>query len=365
MDAQQWQNVLVLQTSFIGDTVLTLPLICEIKRRFPSARLTLVCTPQGRELLQQHPSIDHILVDDKRGRDRGWRGLWRQAKVLEQQRFTLAISPHKSLRTALLLRLARIPCRIGFDQSKGWFLYSLRVPRNPSAHDVERTLSLLEACGIPLEQCERSFGLQPSAGNQQAVNELFQSAGIDGDRFLVGMNPGSVWATKRWLPEGYARTIELLKQKYHWQVVLFGGPGDVELTRKIQLLSGGAAVDLAGKLSLKELPAALSRLSLFITNDSGPMHMAVAQGVPTIGIFCATTPSLGFYPYSSRAVVLEKALPCRPCSPHGGMRCPLGTEDCMRLITPEHVLQAVEKLLRQAEVSATQGRSVVPEFMTV
>lgn len=365
MDAEQWQNVLVLQTSFIGDTVLTLPLICEIKRRFPWARLTLVCTPQGSELLQGHPSIDRILIDDKRGRDRGWGGLWRQAKVLRQERFTLAISPHRSLRSALLLRLACIPSRIGFEQSKGWFLYTLRISRNPSAHDVERTLSLLEACGIPLGQCERSFGLQPSQRDQQAVSALFQSAGIDLDKFLVGMNPGSVWATKRWLPEGYARTIELLKQKYHWQVVLFGGPADVELTRKIQALCGGAAIDLAGKLSLRELPAALSRLSLFITNDSGPMHMAVAQGVPTVSIFCATTPSLGFYPYSSRAVVLEKALRCRPCSPHGGKRCPLGTEDCMRLITPEHVLEAVERLLRQGEAPAAEPKRAVPEFMTV
>lgn len=365
MDAKQWRNVLVLQTSFLGDTVLTLPLICEIKRRFPFSRVTLVCTPQGKELLQEHPSIDHILVDDKRGRDRGCLGLWRQANTLRRKRFTLAISPHKSLRSALLLRLARIPSRVGFAQSKGWFLYTLRIQRNPAAHDVERTLSLLEACGIPLEQCERRFGLQPSAATYRAVNELFQSTGIDGAQFLVGVNPGSVWATKRWLPEGYARAIELLKQKYHCQAVLFGGPGDVELTQKIQTLCGSAAVDLAGKLSLKELPAALSRLSLFITNDSGPMHIAVAQGVPTVSIFCATTPSLGFYPYSSRAVVLEKALPCRPCSPHGGRRCPLGTEDCMRLITPEHVLQAVEKILRHGEIPAQERHGVIPEYMRV
>ena len=365
MDAKHWQNVVVLQTSFLGDTVLTLPLICEIKRRFPFSRLTLVCTPQGKELLQEHRSIDHILVDDKRGRHRGLIGLWRQARVLRQKHFTLAISPHKSLRSALLLRLARIPSRVGFVQSKGWFLYTLRTQRNPAAHDVERTLSLLDACGIPLEQCERSFGLEPSAADHQAVTELFQSAGVDGANFLVGVNPGSVWATKRWLVEGYARTVELLKQKYRCQVVLFGGPTDSEITQRIQALCGGAAVDLAGKLSLRELPAVLSRLGLLITNDSGPMHIAVAQGVPTVSIFCSTTPSLGFYPYSSRAVVLQKALPCRPCSPHGLRRCPLGTEDCVRLITPEHVVQAVERILRRAESPTNDRKSFVPELMTV
>jgi heptosyltransferase II len=106
-------------------------------------------------------------------------------------------------------------------------------------------------------------------------------------------------------------------------------------------------------------------MNLLITNDSGPMHIAVAQGVPTISIFCATSPSLGFYPYSCRALVVEKALPCRPCSPHGGSRCPLGTEDCIRMITPEHVLQAVERILASAETSSEGRNSFVPEVMTV
>jgi heptosyltransferase-2 len=108
----------------------------------------------------------------------------------------------------------------------------------------------------------------------------------------------------------------------------------------------------------------LGALDVFVTNDSGPMHIAVARGVPTVALFCATTPALGFYPYSTDAVVLQKDLPCRPCSSHGGRRCPLGTEDCIQLIRPEHVLQAVESLLkRRGEKKAAAGCQ--PEFIFV
>jgi ADP-heptose:LPS heptosyltransferase len=121
-----WDRVLVLQTSFIGDTVLTLPLLSEIKRRQPGARLSFFCTPQGQELARNCAAVDEIIVDDKRGEHRGLSGLWRQALRLRQKNFSLALTPHKSLRSALILFLARIPAasafarvRVGFSFTSG------------------------------------------------------------------------------------------------------------------------------------------------------------------------------------------------------------------------------------------------------
>jgi heptosyltransferase II len=124
-------------------------------------------------------------------------------------------------------------------------------------------------------------------------------------------------------------------------------------------------LNLVGCFGLRELPAAIEWCDLFICNDTGPMHVAVASGVPVVAIFCATTPDLGFYPYTSRAIVVEKKLHCRPCSSHGGVRCPLGTEDCIRLIRPEHVLNAVGKLLGADRPNAGAGDVTVPQFMTL
>src|ERR1043166_1302346 len=156
MDPGKSEKILVLQTSFLGDTVLSLPLMTEIKRRFSQARLTLLCSPAGKELLRDHPGFDAVLVDDKRGVDKGWLGLIRKAQELRRMGFSAALTPHKSLRSALLLFLARIPNRIGFRQSKGWFLFHQRVNREVGRHDVERNLSVLKAFEIHPEDCCRS-----------------------------------------------------------------------------------------------------------------------------------------------------------------------------------------------------------------
>jgi heptosyltransferase-2 len=362
----QWQKVLVVQTSFLGDTVLTLPLFSEIKRRFPESELSVLCSPQSAELLRDYRAIDEVIVDDKRNADKGWSGLGRKANLLKRKGFTMAVCPHRSLRSALLLFWARIPHRVGFRQSTGWYLFHVRVNRDKSRHDVERNLSILSAFDVPIEECERRIEFPIDSRAEERVEQLFRSLAIDITRPVIGINPGSVWPTKRWAAESFAQLVDLLKAQTDCEVVLFGGPEDIELATQIQQLSQARVVSLAGKTSLRELPAALGRCSVFVSNDSGPMHIAAARGVPVVAIFCATTPSLGFYPYSSRAVVVEKKLSCRPCSLHGGRRCPLGTADCIRLIPPEAVLHAIKQLLHNATMPAGTDRTpYVPQWMTL
>lgn len=356
-----WDNVLVVQTSFLGDLVLTLPLIAEIRRQFPVKKLSLMCTPLGNELLADHPAIDEIIVDDKKKRHRGWRGLQKQAAALRQQQFTIALTPHKSARTAYLLYQAKIPCRIGFRQSKGWFLFHCRAERDPSRHDVERNLALLEPLGVELQECHREIELVPSPGAETTVAHKLRDLGVLDGRAVIGVNPGSVWPTKRWWMEGFTELIRLIHAQLDCQVLLFGGPEDADIAAGLLQRSGGAAVNLAGKFSLRELPAAIGRCQVFVTNDSGPMHIAVARKVPTVAIFCATTPDLGFYPYSADAIVVQKQLACRPCTSHGGRRCPLTHENCIRQIHAQTVLTAVKKLF-VATRGGNRGR-FMPEFL--
>lgn len=339
------QKILVVQTSFLGDVVLTTPLLAEIRRRMPESYVALLCTPDAKSIVEGNPDINEVIVDDKKGAGKGWRGLRRKARELRERGFTMAICPHKSLRSALLLFLAGIPCRIGFRQSAGWFLYHKRVERDGKLHDVERNLSLLEPLGFDPAASERHLRIEPDARARASVERVLSSLGVERDGLIFGINPGSVWPTKRWKAEGYAELMVRLKERHRCRILLFGGPEDRGTVNQIQELSGHLGVSLAGRISLGEFVCALEWCDLFITNDSGPMHMAVARGIPVVAIFCATTPSLGFYPYSFRAVVVEKDLPCRPCTSHGGRRCPLGTEDCMRLIEAQDVLRGVELLL--------------------
>ena len=366
MNSANWGNLLIVQTSFLGDTVLTLPLITEVRRLLPVVKLSLLCQPLSRELLQDHPAIDEIIVDDKKHQDRGLGGLRRKAKILAAKKFTLALTPHKSLRSALLLALAGIPNRIGFRQSRGWFLFHQRVERDPARHDVERNLSLLTAFGVGAEQCRRAIDLPISPVVQAQVDRKFRALGIGENKDIIGVNPGSVWPTKRWSRQGFAELIRSLRQKFDCQIVLFGGAEDGEVVREVLAGCGTAAISLVGEISLRELPAAIRRCRVFVTNDSGPMHIAVAQRVPTVAVFCATTADLGFFPYSKNAIVVEKNLSCRPCTSHGGRRCPLGSEACIRLVEPVNVLQAVEKLLGGGQVdNESPVESVQPEFVTL
>ena len=359
-----WENVLILQTSFLGDMVLTLPLISEVRRRFPVKRLSVVCSPVGKEILQDHPAIDEIIVDDKKGRHRGWSGLTGQASALKEKNFSLALTPHKSLRSAWLLYSARIPNRVGFRQSKGWFLFDHRADRDPRRHDVERNLSILQPLGVSLEQCQRDFDLPLDASIDEAVEGKLRALGVDQQKLTIGVNPGSVWPTKRWWSRGFAELIQLIKRKVDCQVLLFGGNDDAAVVDDVARRAGGAAISLVGKISLRELAAAINRCRVFVTNDSGPMHIAVARKISTVAIFCATTPDLGFFPYSDNAIVVHKDLSCRPCASHGGRRCPLGSEECIREIRAEVVLKAVEKLLHAKERRPRQGQlSFRPEFM--
>jgi heptosyltransferase-2 len=357
------ERILIVQTSFLGDVVLTTPLIAEVRRRFPEAMLAVLCNPQAAGLLEANPDVDRVILYDKNRVDRGFGGLRRAAAELRSHRFTLAISPHKSLRTSVLLYLAGIPERVGFRESAGWFLYHRTAKRAAGCHDVERNLSILEALGIEVGECRKELHLPSDAAAIDSVKRLFSSLGVEKDRTIFGINAGSVWPTKRWHLQGFAGLIELLDRKHSGRFLLFGGPQDTDLVAELDRLSGHRAVNLSGKLGLRELAAALNWCDVFISNDSGPMHMAVARGVPVVAIFCATTPSLGFYPYTSNAVVVEKELPCRPCGSHGGRRCPLGTEDCIRLIPPGAVLDAVERLLARRPAPSEDLHR--PQFVTI
>ena len=331
--------LLVAQTSFLGDVVLTTPLVTALRRRLRPCRLAVLVRPEARALLEGHPDVDDVLVDDKRGRDRGLAGLARTARRVRAERFEVVVSPHRSLRTALVLAAARIPRRVGFRESRGAFLYHERVPRDRRRHDVERNLALLAPFGGPPETMPALHLPVARAAAERAASLVPAGAGP-----LVGIAPGSVWATKRWTAAGFGAVIAALAAEGA-RCVILGGPDDVALAEEVRALAGGRATVLAGRTDIATLVAVVDRLAVLVANDSAPMHVACARGVPVVAVFCATTPALGYGPWGPRATVVEADLGCRPCARHGGHHCPRGTDDCMRLVEPVTVLAAVRGAL--------------------
>lgn len=345
-------HVVVSQTSFLGDVVLTTPLLRALKQILRPRRLSVLVRPEAAALLKGHPCVDAILLDDKHGRDRGPRGVGRVARRLRAEGIDVAVSPHRSFRTAAILALAGVPVRIGFRGGVATAFYHATVERDESRHAVERSLELVRAFGASPRSHLEPPVLVPTAEAEMSALRVLGECGVDLSRDLYGVCPGSVWPTKRWSPEGFAKVVRRLAERADATVLLLGGPGDKAVADRVQRLSGEGAINLAGVTDLGTFVALVRRLRALVCNDSAPMHVAGALGTPVVAVFCATTPDQGFAPYGSRSEVVGADLDCRPCGRHGGVRCPRGTEDCMQLVDGRDVLAAVQNVTGGAVLAA-------------
>lgn len=336
-------NILLIQSAFLGDSLLTLPLARRVKELLPDCRLSVLTLESTAEIFRRAPWVDDVLLDHKRGMHGGLAGPWKLAREIRSRSFDLAVIPHRSLRSALVARLSLIPRRIGFDSSAGRFLMTETVPFNWLMHDLERNLALLKPLGSTSKVApDESVYLSQDPAHKSALAARLQKAGSMSDKSLIGVHPGSAWPTKRWLESRYAELCRRLRQEGYF-VVLIGAKQDSELCARVAAQSG--AHDWSGRTDLNELKALMGFLSLFITNDSGPMHLATACGVPTLALFGPTTRELGFFPYGPRHRVLEADLSCRPCGLHGAKACPEGHFLCMKLITTDQVFENAKEML--------------------
>lgn len=333
---------LVVQTAFLGDAVLTTPLLSSLYNHFPTCKISVLCTPEIKPIFTGNQEIGEILVMDKRGKESGIFSLWNWAQRL-RGRYDIVLLPHRSFRSAFLVWLAGIPKRIGFENSGGKIFLTDVVPFQWEMHDSNRNLRLLEALGI---QAEEPVLKLPARESPFDFKQFCDSHHIPEGKMLIGMNPGSMWKTKRWLPEYFAQVADTLQKERNCQVILFGSDQDKTAVRSVCSFMKSPVINLCGKTDLKTLTSLISRCSLFITNDSGPMHLASAAGVPLVAIFGPTTRELGFFPLGDKSVVVELELPCRPCSLHGGDRCPLEHFKCMRDLRPEVVLRQCRLFLQ-------------------
>ncbi len=328
------RGTLIVDTSFLGDVLCAEPLVRAAARLHPGEPVDFLTSPGAAPLLHGHPELRSVLVFDKRRADHGTGGLLRAARRLRQARYARAWSTHRSWRTAFLLRMARIPERVGFEGASGGWLYTQRVRYRTDLHEIERNLEF--AGGGTWERPRVHPG----------ESELLRAAELAPPDAFVVLAPGSIWATKRW-PEEHFSSLARALISGGTQVLLLGGPEDRELCQRIaRAADSGLITDLSGRTSLRESYALIARAACVVCNDSAPMHLGVAAGVPVIGIYCSTVPAFGFAPRGPDDAVLEVAgLDCRPCGIHGHPACPLGHFRCGRELTPERVLVEVRRRL--------------------
>jgi ADP-heptose:LPS heptosyltransferase len=333
-------NSLVIQTSFLGDTVLTTPLLVQLARRGP---VDVVATPASAALLANHPAVRRVIAYDKRGADRGVAGFLDIGRRLREEHYDVAFLAQGSVRSGALALLSRAPSRVGFDTSAGRWFYTKRVEYREDLHHAARLLRLARPNGRPATFDELRPSLFPGEAERAAVDALLAAAGVGSGETLVAMAPGSVWGTKRW--PFYPELAALLSPKV--RVVVVGGAEDGVLAGDI-VSAAPRAIDTTGRLSLLASAELIGRAAVIVSNDSAPLHLASAMGTPTVAIFGPTVPSFGFGPLAPGSVVAGlDALPCRPCDRHGPQRCPLGHHKCMRELDAAAIAALAEPHLRK------------------
>lgn len=323
---------LVIQTAFLGDVILTIPLLQVLAAEH--GPVDVITTPGAGSLIETHPSVRRVVRWDKNGKDAP--GAWSLGSSLKAEGYERVYLPHRSVRSALIAKLTGAKERIGFADAPvlSRLLYTRTVPRDTSKHESERLLAL---AGSP--QPTADWGMALTEGDKARAKEWLAANGIaDG---FVALAPGSIWGTKRW--PYYPELAKLLAPR---PVVVIGGKEDAHLGDAIVTASPTTAHSAVGKLSLRESAAVIKRAGLLVTNDSSPLHLATAVGTPILAIFGSTVPAFGYGPIRSGDRVAELSMDCRPCSSHGPQLCSLGHHNCMKLQSAESIAATVRSMMK-------------------
>ena len=295
----------VIQTSFLGDTILTTALLAQLAHRGP---VDVVTTPAAASVLTGHPAVRSVIVYDKRGSHAGLFGLTTLASRLRSAAYDVAYLAQGSLRSAALAFMARIPERIGFATSAGSWLYTTKVPYRDDLHHAARLLMLSRPNGREPTVEEMRPSLEPGPAERELVDDLLRRAEVTASERLIALAPGSVWATKRW--PYYRELAEELAGT--GRIVIVGGQDDAPLALEIRTAVPNA-VDATGLLPLLGSAELIGRCAVIVTNDSSPLHLASAMGTPTVAIFGPTVPEFGFGPLAPSSVAVgHETLACRP-----------------------------------------------------
>ncbi len=339
-----YRDVLWLQTSFIGDTILSTAAMAALQTCRPMTRQHLITTASGAEALKGHPLLSSVHVYAKRSRHAFENNLFGLKPMLQLRAKIRALNlttpiilqPHKSLRSTLLAKVLGFPV-ITYTETTGSIFAFKRFVRTAVLHEADRVALLLEGLGIDrsdLLGCRPSLPTAPLPLAAQDLGKPLQ---------WIAVAPGSVWATKRWPAEKYAQLVSRILEKQNVGIVLLGSKDESDAAAVI-LNSNNLPdqkkriLNLVGLTSLTDLNGIYPRVKAVISNDSSAIHYASAFNIPTLAIFGSTIPAMGFAPLAEGSKVAEISLSCRPCSAHGPMVCPLGHFKCMKDLSVESVL---------------------------
>lgn len=338
IDRSTVNNILVVKLRAIGDVVLSTVVLKNLRSAFPDARIDFLTERSSREVLEGNSHINEVLVfDSRRQSGAGLIGTVRRRK------YDLVIDLFGNPRTAIVTLLSGARYRVGYRFTWRQYCYNIVVaPKGGEVHNTEFNLDALRAIDVPVVSREVEFPLDVES--ERFADEFFsrEVQRHPGSEFIVAINPGGGWYTKRWRIPQYARLGDAMVKEFGAKILLVWGPGEEKEVRELQSAMSQPSL-LLPRTSLKQLGAILKRCHLMVTNDSGPMHIAAALGTPVVAIFGPTNPELQGPVGDSHEIVRNERLVCLCCN---FTDCPIGNP-CMLELGEDEVLAGVRRAIEK------------------
>lgn len=348
------KKILITRTDRLGDVLLSTPVFKAVRDAYPKSHIAVMVRPYTRECVDGNPYIDEVLVYDKRGQHKSLFSSLIFALNLKKRSFDTAIILHPTNRANLVTFLAGIPERIGYNRKMGFFL-TKKIPHKKETgrkHELEYTLDIVKAMGIKPKDTEIYMPIREDVQNR--IDRTFSSCGILPKDKLVAMHPSSSCLSKKWNIERFAKVADTLIKEDKVKIILVGGPDGKIDAEKTKRYMKEPVIDFSGKTTIPDLAALLKKCSLFISNDSGPVHVAAAVGTPVISIFGRSDAGLGpirWGPTGRYDIILHKDIGCTSCLAHN---CKKGFL-CLNAVTEDDVIKNAKLILNRKNSSLRGG----------
>ena len=330
------EKILLIRLSSLGDIVLTTPAIRAVRAHFRDAYIAMLVAKQSAEILRENPYLDEIIPFDRRAKDKDTGEMLRIIRLLRERKFTLALDLQRKFRTGLLMCFSGARERIG----KGRFC-TVRVHEQGNKHAIAHYFDVLHAAGIPAE--DQRLELFLSESERLAAAQRFDTAGVSDEQLKVGFFPGAGWKLREWMPERFAAIGDRLVEHFNANVLIFGGQQEVALVETVANLMNADAIPFAGNLQIRQLAACIEKCDLFLTNDTGPMHIAAGVGTATVSLFGPGN-HIRFQPLGTQHHTIRHDVPCSPCKQFTD-KCK--DNICMKGIAVDEVWQSISRVLTQ------------------
>lgn len=333
------RKILVIQTAFLGDAILTLPMIQKLKEKYSDSEISVLCIPSTKEIFDSSNSVDDVLVYDKKKTQKSFPNLLKLFRLIRKRKYNIIYSPHRSAKSTFITFFSGAESTFGFNIAGLSFLYKTRINYQKNNHEVARNLDL-----IGFDTSGDNWKILPEININPEIREKINnfSVVVENNK-IVAIAPGSVWKTKIYPDKYFIDLIKLLIiDKYF--IILIGGKEDEILCKGIEKLFSSQVKSFSGQLTVRESVALLRHCSFLISNDSAPTHIGMIADIPVATIYCSTVPAFGFYPYNKFSNYISyDELDCKPCGIHGYKECPLKTFDCGYKLLPDAIISKLKE----------------------